>query len=164
MSKKLLGERQIGDVVYTAGQIISDDEFAASGLLAVDVVNVSETAAGPVVAQETVVAPADVHADLDTQTKQEGQQSSPAGSDASSESGAVSTTATPSAEELTLEHVLTEQDLTDNPHLAAEGHTVGQVVRIPAIEREITAEDLAADGTLTERGLTVGDKALFPKQ
>lgn len=139
MSKKLLGERQIGEVVYTAGQIISDEDFAKSGLSESDVQNVSETAAAAP-AQETVAAPADADAEVDAQAaeKKEGEQSSQAGSEADasaggSEGGASSSegAGTGEAEAETVEHTLTEQDLADNPDLAEKGHKVGDVVRVP---------------------------------
>lgn len=166
MSKKLLGERQIGDVVYTAGQIITDEEFAKSGLNASDVVNSGDAATAVAAAQETPAAPVDTDAALDTSAggseKNEVEQSSQAGS-TSSEGGASASDAAKEGEELSIEHVLTEQDLIDNPEQTA-GLKVGDTVRVPAEEKVIDEQMLAADATLTERGLTVGDKVLVAKE
>lgn len=136
MAKKLLGERQIGDVVYNAGQILTDEDFAKSGLQESDVRIVNEAADAPVAAQETAAAPADKDAEVDAQAsseKKEEEQSSQAGSeaaasDAGSESGASSTEGTTVDE--TVEHVLTEQDLIDNPALVEQGLKAGDTVRI----------------------------------
>lgn len=139
MSKKLLGERQIGETVYEAGAIFSDEEAAATGLPVTDFANVTvEAAAAPV--KETAAAPEDTDADVDVQSstqteiKQGVEQSSPAGSEAnaSDTSGEGGASASQTAEtDETVEHVLTEQDLIDNPDLTTQGFKVGDTVRIP---------------------------------
>lgn len=174
MAKKLLGERQIGEKVYEAGTILTDEDFAASGLKDSDVVNVAGQASAPA-AQETAAAPKDADADLDAQAsggnadeqKKEGEQSSSTGADSSAaggEGGASSSGDTATGEEPTVEHILTEQDLIDNADLAAQGLTVGSTVRLPAVEKILTEEDLAADASWTEKGHTVGDKVLVAKE
>ena len=174
MAKKLLGGRHIGDKSYEAGQIISDDEFAASGLTAADVQEVAAPAVAPQ-AQETVAAKTDADAEVDaqasgasTEEKKEVDQSSQAGSEKTgSEGGDSSSEAakTGDSQELTVEHVLTEQDLADNPELATQGLKAGDTVRVPAVERELTQADLDADAALPEAerklaGKAVGDKIL----
>ena len=65
MSKKLLGERQIGEKVYEAGTIFSDEEAAATGLPATDFVGASTNdVSAPT---QTVVAPTDPEAEVDAQ-------------------------------------------------------------------------------------------------
>lgn len=136
MAKKLLGERQLGEKVYTAGQILTEEEFAASGLSESDVTPVGDAPA-PVAAQETAVAPADGDADVDTQEKNTAQESAPNGSEPEApatggEGGTDVVEDAPTVE--TVEHTLTEQDLIDNPELVAQGHKAGDVVRVPKEE------------------------------
>lgn len=143
MAKKLLGERQIGDVVYEKGQILSDEDFAKSGLSESDVQTVNTSASASAPAQETAAAPADKDAEVDaqasanTEEKKEGEQSAPSGSEASTEnasaggSGEGGASSSETAQPETVEHVLTEQDLADNPELAAQGHKVGDTVLVP---------------------------------
>ena len=144
MAKKLLGERQIGDIVYLKDSVITNEQFAASGLAATDVADVAEGAAPVAAAQETVAAKTDTDAEVDSQaggaastddaSKQDEQQSTQTGSeaaasDAGSASGAASTEGAETVE--TVDHTLTEQDLIDNPELATQGYKVGDVVKVP---------------------------------
>lgn len=168
MAKKLLGERQIGDAVYTAGQIISDEVFAKSGLKESDVVTVNAASPEAAVAQATPVAPVDKDAAIDAQAstetveeKKEVEQSSQVGANSTGSEGGASASETASTD-LSVEHVLTEQDLIDNPE-ATKGLKVGDTVRVPAEEKVIDEQMLKDDATLTERGLTVGDKVLVAK-
>lgn len=131
MSKKLIGDRSIGDFDFVKDQVISDEEFAASGLEASDVVEVSEEATAAPVEEATPVAPADEAAEIDAQApgeKNEQEQSAPASSDAGDQGGA---SAIEGATDETVEHTLTEQDFIDHPELTEEGHNVGDVVRVP---------------------------------
>lgn len=132
MAKKLLGDRIVGDKTFTLGQVITDDEAAAMGFDAGDVADVSDNAA-PV--QQGAPAKADEHAELDSAEKKEGEQSSSSGASGEqasadahggqstgSEGGASSSEAAPQ------KRTLTEQDLVDNPELAAKGFKVGDEV------------------------------------
>lgn len=144
MAKKLLGERQIGDKVYNSGQIISDEEFVASGLSATDVAAVQGAVAAPV-DEKTPEAQTDIDAEVDAQAsgsseaKQSGEQSASGGNEAAASEhngagGASSDEAAKTGEGVepeTVEHVLTEQDLADNPEFATQGLKVGSTVRVP---------------------------------
>lgn len=166
MAKKLLGERQIGDAVYTAGQILSDEEFAKSGLTESDVATVAAPTTAAAAPVETAAAPADKDAELDTSSKQTEQESTQAGGSndaASGAGGAASAETQEGGEELTIEKVLTEQDLTDNPELTARGLAVGATVRVAAEYKVLTQADLDADASYTQEGKTVGDKVLVAK-
>lgn len=132
MAKKLLGDRNVGDKLYVAGSIITDEEAASVGFDASDVADVNDSAA-PV--QQNGAAPAkDEHAEIDSAEKKEGEQSSSSGANeqaggnadgsanTGSEGGASSSEAQPQKRKLT------EQDLIDNPELAAKGLKVGDEV------------------------------------
>lgn len=175
MSKKLLGDRHIGEKSYESGQILSDEEFAASGLVESDVQDVPAPAVAPA-EQATPAVPADADADVDAQAttektdveKQQQEQSSQVGSEKGGSDGGASVEGdakTDDSKELTVEHILTEQDLADNPELATQNLKVGDTVRLPAVERELTQADLDTDAALPEAdrkltGKAVGDKIL----
>ena len=131
MSKKLIGDRSVGDIDFVKDQVISDEEFATSGLEASDVVETSEEVAATPVDEATPVAPAEETAEIDAQApgeKNEQEQSAPASSDAGDQGGA---SAIEGATDETVEHTLTEQDFIDHPEITSEGHNVGDVVRVP---------------------------------
>lgn len=131
MSKKLIGNRSVGDKDFEKGQVISDEEFAASGLDAADVVDTAEEAPAAPVEEATPVAEVDKDAEIDAQApgqKNEQEQSASPSSEGGDQSGASADA--PTGE--TVEHTLTEQDFIDHPELTEQGHKVGDVVRVPA--------------------------------
>ena len=84
MSKKLLGERQVGDTIYSAGQIFTDEDAAATGLPASDFAEVKAAAPAPTSKPAPVAAP-DKDAEIDAQAsaeKNSPEQSEQAGSSA----------------------------------------------------------------------------------
>lgn len=170
MAKKLLGDRHIGDKSFSKDQIISDEDFATSGLSDADVVNVSQVAA-PVADKETVDAPVDADSDLDAHAtddatkQQQGQSVSAGGASDDAAKGDTSGASTVAGEgdSKTIEHTLTEQDLIDDPKLAETGKKVGDVITVEAIEIELTQADLDADATLAQAGKKAGDKILVEK-
>jgi len=132
MSKKLIGARSIGDTDYIKDQVITDEEFEASGLEASDVIDTGEVATAKVEA-ETPAAPADADAVVDAQAptdeqKNEQEQSAPV-AEATGDQGGASADESTTGE--TVEHTLTEQDFVDHPELADAGHKVGDVVNVP---------------------------------
>lgn len=145
MSKKLVGNRSVGDLDFVAGQVISDEEFAASGLEASDVV---ESGEAPVVAtapaEETPAAPVDADAEIDAgasaganeQKNDEKPSDTVEGGD---QGGASFALASEGDETPTVEYTLTEEDIAAHPDLTEKGHKAGDLVRVPAPATEAPA-------------------------
>lgn len=140
MAKKLLGGRSIGDKSYDKDQIISDEEFAASGLTDADVVTVDVPAPAP--QEEQAQVHADAHADLDSA----GNASAQGGSDADAP--------------LVIPHTVTELNHQQGKFLDVE---VGTIVEVPAENHIVTEQDLIDNPEYAAAGIAVGTEILREK-